>query len=217
MIMDYKPEEEIKKAQSKILDLKSNSGYSGSKSLTRDRAIDIINETSGSKKAVFSTTGLISRSLFERHDAPNHFYVTGSFGLVSSIGLGFALSKPEREAIVIDGDASLLTNLGTLVTIGKYKPKNLKHIVLDNNAYSSCSGEKSCSDSASIPLISALQGYESVYLANTQAGLEQALGESESRIGPKLIHAKINIEGRRDFKRPLQLYQVTQRFKEYFR
>ena len=107
----------------------------------REEALDAVYEAAAPDDALLSTTGLMSRSLHERHDSPNQYYNTGSFGLVSSVGLGFALSKPDVNTIVVDGDASLLTNFNTLVTIGRYKPENLVHVVIDNNSYGSCSEE----------------------------------------------------------------------------
>jgi len=119
--------------------------------MNREEALESILQATKENDAIFATTGLISRSLYELHDAPNIFYNVGSFGMVSSLGLGFALSKPANKTIVIDGDASLLTNFGTMVTIGVQSPKNFVHVALDNNSYASCSEEKSCSDTASFP------------------------------------------------------------------
>ncbi|PIN78695.1 hypothetical protein COY26_05440 [Candidatus Woesearchaeota archaeon CG_4_10_14_0_2_um_filter_33_10] len=187
-----------------------------SKKMKREVALDSIINSTTSEDAIFSTTGLISRSLYERYDSPNQFYNVGSFGLVSSLGLGFAVSKPKTKTIVIDGDASILTNFGTLVTIGYNNPKNLTHIVLDNNAYASCTEERSCSDTAKIPFVAALQGYSSIYMVNTEKGLEQTIKESEGMEGPVLIYSYIELGGRRDFKRPLNLSYITKRFKNYF-
>ena len=61
----------------------------------------------------------------------------GSMGLASSIGLGLALSRPDKDVVVIDGDGSLLMNMGSLVTIFANNPKNLTWIVIDNGAYGS--------------------------------------------------------------------------------
>jgi len=186
------------------------------KKMKRENALDLIINSTSLEDAIFSTTGLISRSLYERYDSPNQFYNVGSFGMVSSLGLGFAVSKPKTRTIIIDGDASVLTNFGTLVTIGCNNPKNLTHIVLDNNAYASCTEEKSCSDTAKIPFVAALQGYSSVYMVNTEKGLEQTIKESEGMEGPVLIYSYIELGGRRDFKRPLNLPYITKRFKNYF-
>ncbi len=89
-------------------------------------------------------------------------YVPGSMGLTSSIGLGLAISSPGKIVVVVDGDASLLMNLGTIVTIGNKQPANLLHIVIDNNAYGSCSEEKSMSYSAHLDKLAQNVGYQYV-------------------------------------------------------
>src|SRR6056297_513679 len=111
--------------------------------MKRKDAIEVIFSAIGDSDITVSTTGLISREVFSKFNSPKNIYVPGSMGLVSSIGLSLALCNSNKKIFVIDGDASLLMNFGTLVTIGTYKPGNFFHIVLDNGAYSSCSEEKS--------------------------------------------------------------------------
>ncbi|MCC7553430.1 MAG: sulfopyruvate decarboxylase subunit beta [Methanobacteriaceae archaeon] len=80
--------------------------------------------------------GFPSRELYAIKDRNENFYMIGSMGLVSSIGLGLAISQ-DKKVVVIDGDGSLLMNLGSIVTISKQKPKNLTWILLNNGAYGS--------------------------------------------------------------------------------
>ena len=86
---------------------------------------------------VVCANGLISRETFTIRDRVENFYMIGSMGLASSIGLGVALNKPSRKVIILDGDGNLLMNLGSLPMIGSLQPKNLLHIVLDNEVYAS--------------------------------------------------------------------------------
>ncbi len=81
--------------------------------------------------------GFPSRELYEINDRPKNFYMIGSMGLASSIGLGLALAKPYKDVVVIDGDGSLLMNMGSLVTVFANNPSNLTWIVIDNGAYGS--------------------------------------------------------------------------------
>ena len=81
--------------------------------------------------------GFPSRELYEISDRDKNFYMIGSMGLASSIGLGLALAKPDKDIVVIDGDGSLLMNMGSLVTIFANNPSNLTWIVIDNGAYGS--------------------------------------------------------------------------------
>jgi thiamine pyrophosphate-dependent acetolactate synthase large subunit-like protein len=96
-------------------------------------------------------------------------------GLASSIGLGLAISCPGKRAVVVDGDSSLLMNLGSMVTIGSKQPTNLLHIAIDNNAYGSCSEEKSMSDSAHLEKLASDVGYQYVRVVDSQKGLKCAI------------------------------------------
>lgn len=184
--------------------------------MKREDALDAIMEASGKEDAIFSTTGLMSRSLFQRHDSPNQFYNTGSFGLVSSVGLGFSMTKKDKRVVVVDGDSSLLTNFGTLVSVGAYHPENYTHIVVDNNSYGSCSEERSCSENAKLPEAALLQDYASSYEVDTKQDLIDIIKETEDKRGPHFIHAKIDLGGERRFKRPMDLTYVADRFRDYF-
>lgn len=86
---------------------------------------------------VICNIGFPSRELYEINDRDENFYMIGSMGLASSIGLGLALAKPNKDIVVIDGDGSLLMNMGSLVTIFANNPRNLTWIVIDNGAYGS--------------------------------------------------------------------------------
>ena len=81
--------------------------------------------------------GFPSRELYEIDDRDENFYMIGSMGLASSIGLGLALARPDKDIVVIDGDGSLLMNMGSLVTVFATNPSNLTWIVIDNGAYGS--------------------------------------------------------------------------------
>lgn len=86
---------------------------------------------------VVCNIGFPSRELYDIKDRDKNFYMIGSMGLASSIGLGLALAKPDENVVVIDGDGSLLMNMGSLVTVFANNPRNLTWIVIDNGAYGS--------------------------------------------------------------------------------
>lgn len=192
----------------------------GNPILNREEAIDIIMEIFNkdpTPKAFFSSTGLISRSIYERYDNPNHFYNAGGFGITSSIALGFALTRPDIESIVIEGDGSVLANLGNLNLIGYYMPSRFVHIVLDNGSLVSCSGEPSIG-SSEITKIAKVLGYEKAFSMVTPERLRSTL-QNITRgwdCGPILISVKISQEGRRDFKRPLEMGKIARRFRNFF-
>ncbi|MEA1944382.1 MAG: sulfopyruvate decarboxylase subunit beta [Euryarchaeota archaeon] len=85
---------------------------------------------------VICNLGYPSRELYALKDRETHFYMLGSMGLASSIGLGLALAQP-RKVVVLDGDGSLLMNLGSLATIANHAPENYLLIILDNRCYGS--------------------------------------------------------------------------------
>ena len=88
--------------------------------------------------------GYPSRELFSVRDRPENFYMLGSMGLASSIGLGLALARPERRVMVLDGDGSLLMNLGSLASIAHHAPENYLLVILDNCCYGSTGSQPSC-------------------------------------------------------------------------
>ena len=104
--------------------------------MTRREAIEDIMK-SIDDELVVCNIGFPSRELYDIKDRNENFYMIGSMGLASSIGLGLALARPDKKVVVIDGDGSLLMNMGSLVTVFASNPSNLTWIVIDNGAYGS--------------------------------------------------------------------------------
>ena len=108
--------------------------------MTRIEATRLIVEIAG-VAAVIASLGHPAYDLFAAGDRPRNFYTWGSMGLASSIGLGLALARPDARVIVLDGDGSLLMNLGSLATIGLLRPANLVVVVMDNEEYATTGGQ----------------------------------------------------------------------------
>ena len=89
---------------------------------------------------VVTIMGAVSAELQSLGHQPNFFYLQHAMGLASSMGLGIALSRPELKVVVLDGDGSILMNLGSLTTLARYRPKNLLHVVFDNESLLSVGG-----------------------------------------------------------------------------
>ena len=89
---------------------------------------------------VVTIMGAVAAELQSLGHRPNFFYLQHAMGLASSTGLGLALCLPEQTVVVIDGDGSLLMNLGSLTTMARYRPKKLVHIVFDNESLLSVGG-----------------------------------------------------------------------------
>ena len=112
---------------------------------------------------VICNIGFPSRELYEIDDRPRNFYMIGSMGLASSIGLGLALAKPYEDVVVIDGDGSLLMNMGSLVTVFANNPSNLTWIVIDNGAYGSTGNQDTYAQKLDLIDIARSVGFESAY------------------------------------------------------
>lgn len=112
---------------------------------------------------IICNIGFPSRELYEINDRSQNFYMIGSMGLASSIGLGLAIAKPNKKVIVIDGDGSLLMNMGSLVTIFANNPSNLTWIVIDNGAYGSTGNQDTYAQLIDLKDIAKSVGFKNSY------------------------------------------------------
>ena len=123
---------------------------------------------------IVSANGFISRDLFNVQDKKSNFYMIGSMGLASSIGLGLALKNPKKTILIFDGDGNILMNLGSLVTIGATKPKNLIHVIFDNSSHESTGGQPTISKKIQINSLAKILKYKT-YRVSTKKELENIL------------------------------------------
>ncbi len=157
--------------------------------MIRREAVEIVAKTLKDDVAV-SANGYMSRDLYEACDRPLNFYMIGSMGLASSIGLGIALKNPQRRVCVFDGDGNILMNLGSLVTIGSLQPKNLIHVVFDNGTHESTGGQPTNSTRVRIDSLAKAAGYK-VFRAGSKAKLESTLNKIKNVSGPILVLVQI--------------------------
>lgn len=108
---------------------------------------------------VIASTGYISRELFGVDDRATHFYVQGSMGHASGVGLGLASQRSGGPVVVIEGDGAALMHLGTLSTIGAKRDVHLLHIILDNGTHESTGGQATTSPSTSFVAAARAMGY----------------------------------------------------------
>jgi phosphonopyruvate decarboxylase len=143
--------------------------------MTRHEALEsLLSQLTAQDLAVF-TTGMISREAFNIRDRPENFYMIGSMGLLTSLGLGLALQSPSRRIWVIEGDGSALMSLGTFPLIATCRPSNLIHVVLDNEAYESTGAQPTISATVDLAALARASGYASVWRVSDRGSLEQAL------------------------------------------
>lgn len=186
--------------------------------MKRHEAIKIICEYVGEKDLIVSSTGNLSRELFIIRDNPQIFYMMGSMGLSSSIGLGLAICFPERKIIVIEGDGSIIMNMGSMATIGHYAPNNLIHIILDNESYESTGGQPSVSKTANLDKVAEAVGYKIVKKITSKQNLKSVIKDIiKHNIGPVFI--LIKVEKGRIYERtprvPYRTEEITQYFKRF--
>lgn len=139
------------------------------------RRIDIIREIARRDWLIVANIGYPSRELYAAADRPGNFYMLGSMGLASSIGLGIAVSQP-GPVCVIDGDGSVLMNLGTLATIAHHGLPNLCLVIVDNKVYGSTGGQPTYAGAAAdLAAIARAAGSRHAVRVATLAELGRAL------------------------------------------
>ena len=163
--------------------------------MIRKEAVKIIAKSIG-ENPIVSANGFMSRDLFEMNDKESNFYMIGSMGLASSIGLGLALKNPKKQIFVFDGDGNILMNFGSLVTIGSIRPKNLIHIVFDNSRHASTGGQPTNSKFIQIEKIAEKCNYSSVFRVQNKQEIIKIMKKIKTISGPIMILIKINHGGK---------------------
>lgn len=151
----------------------------------------IIDHTPEDKNVIIATTGFTGRELFATDDRANQFYMVGSMGCASSLGLGIALARPDLKVVIIDGDGAGLMRMGNFATIGSYAGKNLIHILLDNEAHDSTGAQATVAGNIDFAKIAEATGY-SVCLTGNELHLIDELFALEGHDGPVFGHLKIS-------------------------
>jgi len=171
--------------------------------MTREEAIEEIASNLGG--IIVSTTGMISRELYELRDKTSSgherdFLTVGSMGHASSIALSIALQKPQLQVNCLDGDGAALMHMGAFASIGTKKPRNFCHIVLNNGAHDSVGGQPTIAPFIDMQSIARSCGYIKVYQANTREELKKILAEKNNEL--TFIEVKVKKGSRKDLGRP---------------
>ena len=175
--------------------------------MTREKALDIILSQLPEDVIIVSTTGKTSREIFEIREGnaePHYkdFLTVGSMGHCSSIALGIAISNSERKVVCIDGDGALIMHMGSLSTVGKLKPKNFYHILINNQVHESVGGQSTSARFINIGEIVSANGYKQVFFANDEETLIYQIGKFINQMGPNFLEVKIDPGSRKDLGRP---------------
>lgn len=176
-------------------------------SISREVAICTVATALSDDDIVISTTGQISRELYEHRERSNgshqaDFLTVGAMGHASSIAMGAALARPERRIICMDGDGAMLMHLGAISIIGNANLANLRHIVFNNAAHDSVGGQPTVADKIDIGKLARACGYSACFKAATIEELEELLPQFLACSGTPLLEIVVACGSRSDLGRP---------------
>ena len=176
--------------------------------LSREEAIQTVAAALGEKDVIVSTTGMISRELFEYRVAMNQgherdFLTVGSMGHASQIALGIALEKKDRKVWCFDGDGASIMHMGSMAIVAQKAPKNYVHVVFNNGAHDSVGGQPTVGLSIDLPAIAKAVGYKVVVSVSSKDELENQLSTINYQLeGPIFIEIRVKKGNRKDLGRP---------------
>lgn len=167
--------------------------YPASTLMNREEAISAVIDIFGSDAIYLATTGRATRELHEQlkqkgFESGNEFLNVGSMGHVSSVALGMAIAHPNKKIVVFDGDAAAVMHLGSLSTIGRYQPKNLIHVVLNNGVNESVGGQPSAGQVIDLTMVAKACGYATpVSFVENRMEVKLALDELTKENSPNFL------------------------------
>ena len=185
--------------------------------MTREVAIQTVAAALGEKDCIVSTTGMISRELFEYRTQMNQgherdFLTVGSMGHASQIALGIAMEKgialaqPDRRVWCFDGDGAAIMHMGSMAIVANKAPKNYVHVVFNNGAHDSVGGQPTVGLKIDLPAVAKAVGYKATISVNSKVELEKELSTLNSQLstlgGPVLLEIKVKKGNRKDLGRP---------------
>ena len=165
---------------------------------------------------VVTIMGAVAAELQSLGHKPNFFYLQHAMGLASSTGLGVALCLPKQRVVVFDGDGSVLMNLGGFTTLARYRPKNLVHVVFDNESLLSVGGFPTATGTGSdLAKIAAAAGVPRTQTVTTCEEFVAAFGEALRTDDLSCIVAKVEATGPKAYVTELSLLENRFQFKQY--
>jgi phosphonopyruvate decarboxylase len=175
--------------------------------LSREEAIQTVAAKLGAKDVIVSTTGMISRELFETRTSQGlgherDFLTVGSMGHASQIALGIALEKEDRKVWCFDGDGATIMHMGSMAIVASKSPENYVHVIFNNGAHDSVGGQPTVGLKIDIPAVAKAVGYQEVYSVSDKTSLENILNNLCSVEGPVLLEVKVKRGNRKDLGRP---------------
>lgn len=175
--------------------------------MSREEAIQTVAAALGEKDCIVSTTGMISRELFEYRTAMSQgherdFLTVGSMGHASQIALGIALAQPERRVWCFDGDGAAIMHMGSMAIVASKSPKNYIHVVFNNGAHDSVGGQPTVGLKIDLPAVAKAVGYKTIFSVNAKSNLADMLEKVNGQEGPVFLEIKVRKGNRKDLGRP---------------
>ena len=175
--------------------------------MTREEAIQTIAAALGEKDCIVSTTGMISRELFEYRAAMNQgherdFLTVGSMGHASQIALGIAMAKTDRKVWCFDGDGAAIMHMGSMAIVANKAPKNYVHVVFNNGAHDSVGGQPTVGLKIDLPAVAKAVGYKNTFSVDIKENLLECLNALRLVEGPVLLQVCVKKGNRKDLGRP---------------
>jgi sulfopyruvate decarboxylase subunit beta len=170
-------------------------------------------------KLVVTIMGACAQELYDLGHRENFFYLQHAMGLASSIGLGLAMNQPQRKVIVLDGDGSVLMNLGTLTTLARYRPRNMVHLIFDNGSLLSTGGFASHTTAGITDLAAIARGAGIAHVDAVSSIYDflEAAADAFDRNDLSVIVAKVEAVGPDHFGMDLKLPENAFRFTRHIR
>jgi sulfopyruvate decarboxylase subunit beta len=170
------------------------------------------------RSVVVTIMGAVAAELQSIGHRPNFFYLQHAMGLASSMGLGIALAKPDRQVVVLDGDGSVLMNLGGLTTLARYRPRNLVHVVFDNESLLSVGGFPTATATGSdLAGVAAAAGVPRTSTVGTVDAFRSAFDEALGAGDLTTLVAKVEAVGPSGYVTDLSLLENRFQFQRYLR
>ena len=175
--------------------------------MSREEAIQIVADSLDENAVIVSTTGMISRELFEYRANSNQthekdFLTVGSMGHASQIALGIALEKSNHKIYCFDGDGAAIMHMGSMAIIGSKHPENYIHIIFNNGAHDSVGGQPTVGLQINIPEIARALNYKKVFSIKDRMSLKVVLNKINGEKGPIMLEIQVKKGNRKDLGRP---------------
>jgi len=174
---------------------------------SRETALKTLADAVGPDAVIISTTGMLSRELFEHREATGQsgardFLTVGGMGHANSIALGVAKQEPEREVWCFDGDGALLMHLGSLAVIADHAPANYLHVVFNNGVHDSVGGQPTSIEVVDVPEVACATGYRYSETVRNLEAVPDAVKRLREAGGPALLELRVRPGNRPGIGRP---------------